>query len=107
MEARCVSCGARPAALIPMERNVGMIVLRQQYRTDGPFCRNHAIANARRYLGLTLVLGWWGVISFLVNFKMVATDLVALRTAQALPAPTASVPTSSSTGVSAATAVGR
>ena len=85
MEARCIVCGGRPAALMPMERNVGMIVVRRVHRTDGPFCRDHGIERAQHHLRLTLVLGWWGIISFFVNFAMIAKNLKALQTARALP----------------------
>jgi hypothetical protein len=86
MEARCIVCGRRPAALIKVERNVGMVLMHTWHSTDGPFCRDHGIASARRYLLLTLLLGWWGVRSFFLNFKAIAMDVRALTMAQRLPA---------------------
>lgn len=86
MDARCIVCGRRPAALIKVERNVGMILMRTWHTTDGPFCRDHGVANAKRYLLLTLLLGWWGIRSFFINFMAIATDVNALKKAQGLPA---------------------
>jgi hypothetical protein len=85
MEARCVVCGKRPAKLIKVQRNAGMVVLRTAHRADGPFCREHALAAAKANLGRTLVTGWWGVESFFLNFKAIATDVAAMRSARELP----------------------
>jgi hypothetical protein len=84
MEARCVVCGKRPAKLIKVERNVGMVVLRTAHHDDGPFCREHALAAAKKNLGLTMVTGWWGVKSFVLNFKAIATDVAAIKSARGL-----------------------
>jgi hypothetical protein len=85
MEARCVVCGRRPAKLVKVERNVGMVVLHTVHRNDGPYCREHALAAAKKNLGLTLVTGWWGVKSFFVNFRAIGTDVIAMRSARELP----------------------
>lgn len=85
MEARCVVCGRRPAKLVKVERNVGMVVLHTVHRNDGPYCREHALAAAKKNLGLTLVTGWWGVKSFIVNFRAIGTDVIAMRSARELP----------------------
>ncbi len=84
MEARCVVCGKRPARLIKVQRNVGMVVLRTSHRADGPFCREHALTAAKKNLGRTLVTGWWGAQSFFLNFKAIATDVAAMKSAREL-----------------------
>ena len=85
MEARCAVCGKRPAALVKVERNVGMVLMHRRHFNDGPFCRDHAMAAARQYLGKTLVGGWWGTTSFFINFKAVAVNIAAMKTARELP----------------------
>jgi hypothetical protein len=86
MEARCVVCGKRPAKLIKVERNVGMLIMHIVHRADGPFCAEHALAAAKKNLGLTLVTGWWGVTSFFVNFRAIGIDVAAIRSARELSA---------------------
>jgi hypothetical protein len=73
--------------MIDLERNVGMVVLRTWYRYRAPLCREHGMALAREWLIKTLVLGWWGVISFFFNFMAVAKDMQAWRLATRLPPP--------------------
>jgi hypothetical protein len=85
MDARCSVCGKRPAQVVRVERNVGMILMHVYYKNDGPFCRDHARSSARKYLVLTLLFGWWGIRSFFVNFKAVGTDVRALHLARAIP----------------------
>jgi hypothetical protein len=72
-----------------VERNVGMILMHTYYKNDGPFCRAHALSSARKYLVLTLLLGWWGIRSFFVNFKAVGTDVRAMYLARAITEPSA------------------
>ena len=43
--------------------------------------------NSKEFLRKTLVEGWWGLISFFVNFYAVYTDLVALSRANKLGPP--------------------
>jgi hypothetical protein len=62
-----------------------MILMHTYYKNDGPFCRAHALSSARKYLVLTLLLGWWGIRSFFVNFKAVGTDVRAIYLARAIP----------------------
>ena len=62
-----------------------MVAWRTAHRADGPFCREHALAAAKANLGRTLVTGWWGVESFFLNFKAIATDVAAMRSARGLP----------------------
>ena len=64
-----------------------MVVFQRFYKFKGPLCRDHGIEHAREWLRLTARQGWWGVVSFFVNFVAVATDLFALRKAQRLPPP--------------------
>ncbi len=90
----CRVCGRGPAAMIDLERNVGMIVLRTWHRYRGPLCREHGTDLAREWLIKTLVLGWWGVISFFFNIMAVVKDVQAWRTASRLPPPGSLVVTS-------------
>ena len=83
-------CGRGPTATIKVARNVGMLVLRRYTSFSAPLCRDHGFEIARNWLLATLLMGWWGLISFVTNFAAIATDLRALRAARGL-APAGSV----------------
>jgi hypothetical protein len=54
-------------------------------------CRTHGTELTKTYLTKTLTQGWWGIISFFVNWFAVANDVVMLRRVSRL-APPAPVP---------------
>src|SRR5213593_2006308 len=83
----CQICGRQPAVEITIRRHVGMIVLQRFVRFRGYLCRDHGVRASKDFLRQTLVQGWWGIVSFFVNFYAVYTDLVALSKARKLPAP--------------------
>jgi hypothetical protein len=83
----CKLCGRSPAAQITIRRHVGMLLMQRFVRFDGPLCRDHGMQLSRQFLNKTLVQGWWGVVSFFVNFYAVYTDIVALQTAKKLGPP--------------------
>ena len=74
----CALCGAQPAAAITVRRHVGMLIMQRFYKIKAPLCRQHGRDLAAKWLGKTLIQGWWGYISFVVNFFAVGTDIVAL-----------------------------
>jgi hypothetical protein len=83
----CAACGRVPTREEPIRRHVGMLIMQRFIRLQQPLCRDHGIQFTRSYLGQTLVQGWWGVISFFVNFFVIGSDLLVLRRYQALDAP--------------------
>jgi hypothetical protein len=62
-----------------------MLVIRRSWNYSAPLCRDHGSQLARNWLLATLLMGWWGLISFFMNFGAVATDLDALKAARRLP----------------------
>ena len=89
----CRVCGRTPARTVKLRRHVGMLVLQKFYKVELPLCRDHGREAAKSWLGKTLVQGWWGVISFFVNFYAVFTDVVALRQVSRLEEPVSPRPT--------------
>ena len=83
----CQVCGRGPAQWFTVRRHVGMLLLQKFYKANALLCRDHAIPVVKEYLGKTLVQGWWGVISFFVNFVVVGQDLGQLVKAKKMPAP--------------------
>ena len=80
----CAVCGRAPTAPIRVTRNVGMVVLRRSWSYGAPLCRDHGSAIAGNWLVATLLMGWWGIISFFTNCGAIATDIGALRAAHRL-----------------------
>ncbi len=80
-------CGRIPARTLKLRRHVGMVVLQKFFKVEMPLCNEHGRELAKSWLGKTLVQGWWGVISFFVNFFAVYTDVVALSQASRLGDP--------------------
>ena len=86
----CYICGRGPTAVLSITRGLGMIFLRREWTYKAPLCRDHGTAIARNWLVATLLMGWWGIISFFVNWLAVIQDVNAWRQARAL-APAGSV----------------
>jgi len=86
----CQVCGRGPTAVISVSRNLGMVIFRRYWTYHAPLCRDHGSQLARNWLAATLLMGWWGIISFFTNFGAIATDLRALSSARRL-APAGSV----------------
>ena len=83
----CKVCGRQPAERFVIKRHVGMILAQRFFKMDAVLCREHAIAYSKEYLGKTLIQGWWGIISFFVNWGNVAADLSALSRAKKMGEP--------------------
>jgi hypothetical protein len=84
---RCWVCGRGPARSLSLARNTGMLFARRWEELSPVVCRSHGVRLSAKWLGYTVVLGWWGVISFFMNFLAVGTDLFALGRALFIPRP--------------------
>jgi hypothetical protein len=83
----CRACGRSPAQEFTIRRHVGMLIMQKFVKFRGPLCRDHAQQLSKEFLNRTLVQGWWGLISFFVNFFVIATDLAAMSKANKMPPP--------------------
>jgi hypothetical protein len=88
----CKVCGRAPAQEFKLRRHVGMIVMQRFVWFKGPLYRDHGIEMSQDYLFKTLIQGWWGVISFFVNWFAVYTDVSALSKAKKMAPPVALQP---------------
>lgn len=84
MTTPCVVCGRVPTRTESIRRHVGMIVMQRFVKLKQPLCRDHGIEITNTYLRKTLIEGWWGFISFFLNFLTVGNDLVVLFRYRAL-----------------------
>ena len=64
-----------------------MVVMFQMETYRGRHCRDCGIARFRETTNSTLIAGWWGVISFVVNWVFLAMNVAARRKVSALPGP--------------------
>ena len=87
-EIQCQGCGLRvPTKLVTIYQNIGMVMARQTTETSGNFCRRCIRKYVVSYSLTTLVLGWWGMISFIMTpFLLVANVIVYLKSLS-LPEP--------------------
>ena len=83
----CAVCQRVPTMTKNIGRNVGMIVAHKYIHIKQPLCRDHGIEVSRDYLNKTLVQGWWGVISFFMNFALVAGNATILAGYKKMPPP--------------------
>lgn len=83
----CRVCSRTPTRVLTIRRHVGMLLIQRFVKFKGPLCRDHGVELTKKFLGMTLWQGWWGYISFFVNFFVIGTDLMALSQAKAIPAP--------------------
>jgi hypothetical protein len=77
--AGCQFCGQSPALFVTLRRHQGMFLLMRFIRWDGIVCYAHGSRLVKSFLGRTLLEGWWGLISFFVNWFVIANDLYIWR----------------------------
>ena len=87
MTTPCVVCGRVPTRDESIRRHVGMIVMQRFVKLRQPLCRDHGIEITNTYLRKTLIEGWWGFVSFFLNFLTVGNDLVVLFRYRSLAEP--------------------
>ena len=85
----CRACGRGPAAELVIRRHVGMLVLQRFFKVKARLCRDCGRKLVKDYTARTLVQGWWGYISFFVNWFCLAANGVAYVRASRLPEPSA------------------
>ena len=66
---RCDLCGAQaPVVEVELNHNVGMLVMRQTYKTQGKLCRSCLNRAMFTHTWKNLLFGWWGTISFVLTW---------------------------------------
>ncbi|MDX6274832.1 MAG: hypothetical protein QOJ92_2042 [Frankiales bacterium] len=72
----CQVCHRAPAMEIHVRRHVGMVLLMRFVSWRGVVCREHGLMITKEFLKKTLVQGWWGYLSFVINWFVIAKDLM-------------------------------
>jgi hypothetical protein len=78
----CLICGREPTAAVELRANTGMVLTRRHSTIAGRFCRDCGLSLFRKQMNHTLLLGWWGIISFFTNFAAITKNVsgwLALR----------------------------
>ncbi|HVS38842.1 MAG TPA: hypothetical protein VMS17_25015 [Gemmataceae bacterium] len=69
MSTHCQACGQEaPTKYVEFYQNIGAIFIRFQRGIRGRLCKSCIHANFWKYTGLTLLTGWWGIVSFFMNW---------------------------------------
>lgn len=83
----CRVCGCVPTADVTFRAHRGMIILMQFRRKEGPFCRDCGLAIFRQMTAESLIQGWWGYASSVINTVTVLINLARRGKVANLPAP--------------------
>ncbi len=74
---RCDSCyRSGPSAYVQLHHNVGMLIMRREYATEGQLCRECLDRAFWHHTLRNLTLGWWGMISFVMTCYFLLSNLV-------------------------------
>jgi hypothetical protein len=84
---RCRVCGREPTRFVRFEQNIGLVVLRFGRVVEGDFCRDHIGSAFAETTLITLLFGWWGVISFFASFLIIPSNIREYWRARDLPRP--------------------
>lgn len=76
MEGVCESCGIEaPTKYVEFYQNVGLLVMRFHKSVKGNLCKSCGTRFFWEFTLKTFFLGWWGVISFVVNVFFMLNNL--------------------------------
>ena len=88
----CMACGdIAPTREVNFEYNVGMIFMRRIHQIKGRLCRKCIEDRFWEATGISLLLGWWGYISFFVNWFYLIKNLITYLGSLGLKHPQGSV----------------
>ncbi|HEX3356739.1 MAG TPA: hypothetical protein VHS31_07205 [Tepidisphaeraceae bacterium] len=78
----CISCGIEaPTRWVEYNQNIGALVIRFSQTYRGSMCRRCNRRYFWRATLITLVFGWWGILSFFVAFAYLVSNVISfLRT---------------------------
>ena len=84
----CQNCGREaPTRYVEFYQNIGALVMRFHKSVEGDMCKDCINGYFWPFTGITLVLGWWGLISFLVTPIMLLNNIARYVGSLGLEAP--------------------
>lgn len=82
----CQSCGVEaPTKYTEFHQNIGALVVRFHKATKGNLCKSCINKHFWSFTLKTLILGWWGVISFFVTPFFILNNIIRYLSALKLP----------------------
>ncbi len=87
----CMQCGATPAVQVTFRGHRGMLILQTFLTYRGQWCRDCGVAKFRQVQRDTMLLGWWGLISFFVTAFNLVQNTIAVGKVNRLGAPSGRV----------------
>ncbi|WP_433156971.1 LppU/SCO3897 family protein [Kribbella sp. CA-247076] len=89
---QCRFCGAFPAEQATVRGHQGMIVVMRFLKLQGPFCKTCGIATVREMTAKSMLQGWWGIGSMIVNPITMLMNLEPWAKFRKLPDPAPGAP---------------
>ena len=84
----CQNCGREaPTRYVEFFQNIGALVMRFHKSVEGELCKDCINGYFWRFTGITLVLGWWGLISLMVTPIMLLNNIARYVGSLGLEAP--------------------
>jgi hypothetical protein len=84
----CATCrAAGPTKYVELYQNIGMLIARRTISVKQHLCRNCIGRYFKSYTLTTLILGWWGTISFFITPLILVNNCVRFLLAAGLPRP--------------------
>jgi hypothetical protein len=72
----CDICSSgEPSVHVQLRHNVGMLFMRQEYETQGRLCTACLGRAFRKHQLCNLLLGWWGMISFVMTLVFLVDNV--------------------------------
>jgi len=73
---RCRTCGQyADTRLVSINQNIGAITMRSVKSIDGELCKKCIRKYSLKYTMVSVVFGWWGLISFFVTPVYIVTNI--------------------------------
>lgn len=77
----CQACGVEAATEhVSFHQNIGLLVVRLSKSVSGDLCKSCIHKNFWSLTGATALMGWWGVISFIVTPFILLSNVIQYAT---------------------------
>lgn len=72
---------------VSLHRNIGLLVFHLHAKLEGRLCRRCIREEFHSLTGITLLFGWWGLISFFITPFFIASNVAQFLSSRALEEP--------------------
>lgn len=84
----CQNCGREaPTKYVAFYQNIGLLIMRMMYSAEGHFCKPCIHSTFWSYFAVNLTLGWWGIISLIINPFLILNNVFRYIFCLGLPSP--------------------